>query len=43
MLLSTSAIVLVVIVTLEETIVVMRNVFNIFVFWTERLRLKRST
>ena len=41
MLLSTTEIALVVIVTLEATIIVMGNVFTIFVFWTQRLRLKR--
>ena len=42
MLLSTTAIVFVVIVTLEVTIIVTGNVFTIFVFWTQRLRLKRT-
>ena len=42
MLPSTPGIVLVVIVTLEVTIIVMGNVFTIFVFWTRRLRLKRT-
>ena len=42
MLLSTTAIVLVVIVTLQVTIIVMGNAFTIFVFWTQRLRLKRT-
>ena len=42
MLLSTTAIVFVVIVALEVTIIVMGNVFAIFVFWTQRLRLKRA-
>ena len=39
---STTVIVLVVIVTLEVTIILMGNVFTIFVFWTQRLRLKRT-
>jgi len=42
MLLSTTGIVLVAIVTLEVTIIFMGNVFTIFVFWTQRLRLKRT-
>ena len=42
MLLPTEATMLVVIVTLEITIIVMGNVFTIFVFWTQRLRLKRT-
>ena len=42
MILPTSGIVLVVIVALEVTIIVMGNVFTIFVFWTQRLRLKRT-
>ena len=42
MLLSTTAIVLVVIVTIEVTIIVMGNTLTIFVFWTQRLRLKRT-
>ena len=42
MLLSTTAIVFVVIVTIEVTIIVTENVFTIFVFWTQRLRLKRT-
>ena len=42
MLLSTTAIVLVVIVTIEVTIIVMGNALTIFVFWTQRLRLKRT-
>ena len=42
MLLSTTAIVFVVIIALEVTIIVMGNVFTIFVFWTQRLRLKRT-
>ena len=33
---------LVVIVTLQVTIIVMGNAFTIFVFWTQRLRLKRT-
>ena len=42
MLLSTTTILLVVIVTLQVTIIVMGNAFTIFVFWTQRLRLKRT-
>ena len=42
MLLSTTAIVFVVIVTIEVIIIVMGNAFTIFVFWTQRLRLKRT-
>ena len=42
MLLSTTTIVFVVIVTLQVTIIVMGNAFTIFVFWTQRLRLKRT-
>jgi len=42
MLLSTTAIVLVVIASIEVTIIVVGNVFTIFVFWTQRLRLKRT-
>jgi len=42
MLLSVTAIVFVVIVTIEVAIIVMGNVFTIFVFWTQRLRLKRT-
>ena len=42
MLLSTTAIVRVVILTLEVVVIVMGNVFTIFVFWTQRLRLKRT-
>ena len=42
MLLSTTAIVFVVIVTIEVIIILMGNVFTIFVFWTQRLRLKRT-
>ena len=42
MLLSTTAIVFVVILALEVTIIVMGNMFTIFVFWTRRLRLKRT-
>ena len=42
MLLSTTTIVLVVIVAIEVTIIVMGNAFTIFVFWTHRLRLKRT-
>ena len=42
MLLSTTAILLVVIVTIEAIIIVMGNAFTIFVFWTQRLRLKRT-
>ena len=38
----TPAIVLVVIVTLEVAIIFMGNAFTIFVFWTQRLRLKRT-
>ena len=38
----TPAIVLVVIVTLEVTIIFLGNAFTIFVFWTQRLRLKRT-
>ena len=40
--LSTTAIVLVVIVTIEVTIIVMGNAFTILVFWKQRLRLKRT-
>ena len=39
---STTAIVLIVIVTLEVIIILVGNVFTIFVFWTQRLRLKRT-
>ena len=42
MLLSTAGIVFVIIVTLEVTIILMGNVFTIFVFWTQRPRLKRT-
>ena len=42
MLLSTTTIVLVVILAIEVTIIVMGNVLTIFVFWTQRLRLKRT-
>ena len=42
MLLSTTTTVLVVIVTLEVTLIIMGNVFTIFVFWTQRLRFKRT-
>ena len=42
MLLSATATVFVVIVTLELTIIVIGNGFTIFVFWTQRLRLKRT-
>ena len=42
MLLSTTEIALVVILTLQVTIIVIGNVFTIFVFWTQRLRLKRT-
>ena len=42
MLISTTAIVFVVIVALEVTVIVTGNVFTIFVFWTQRLRLKRT-
>ena len=42
MLLSITAIVLIVIVTIEVTTIVMGNAFTIFVFWTQRLRLKRT-
>ena len=42
MLLSTTAAVFVVIVTLEVTIIVTGNVFTIFVFWSRRPRFKRT-
>ena len=42
MLLSTTAIVLVVILTIEVTMIIIGNVFTIFVFWTQRLRFKRT-
>ena len=42
MLLSTTAIVRVVILAFEVVIIVMGNVFTIFVFWIQRLRLKRT-
>ena len=42
MLLSTTEIALVVIVTTEATVIVMGNVFTVFVFWTQRLHLKRT-
>ena len=42
MVLSTTAIVLVVIVTIEVAIIVVGNLFTIFAFWTQRLRLKRT-
>ena len=42
MLLSTTAIVLVVIVALEVTIIVIGNAFTICIFWSQRLRLKRT-
>ena len=41
MLLSRTTIALFVIVALEVTIIVIGNVFTIFVFWTQRLRFKR--
>ena len=40
--LSTSAIVFIVIVTIEVIVIVMGNVFTIFVFWTQRLRFRRT-
>ena len=43
MLPSTTAIFLVIIITIEVTIIVTGNVFTIFVFWTQRLRLKRTS
>ena len=42
MLLSTTAIVRVVILAFEVVIIVVGNVFTIFVFWIQRLRLKRT-
>ena len=42
MLLSITATMFVVIVILEVVIIVTGNVFTIFVFWTQRLRLKRT-
>ena len=42
MLLSTTITVLVVIVTIEVTMIIMGNSFTIFVFWTQRLRFKRT-
>lgn len=42
MLLSTTAIVLVVLLTIEVTMIIIGNVFTIFVFWTQRLRFKRT-
>ena len=39
---STTAIVLVVIVALEVTIIVIGNAFTICIFWSQRLRLKRT-
>ena len=42
MLISTTAIVFVVIVALEVTVIIIGNVFTIFVFWIQRLRLKRT-
>ena len=42
MVVSTTAIVLVVIVTIEVAIIVVGNLFTIFAFWTQRLRLKRT-
>ena len=42
MLLSTTAIVHIVILALEVIIIIMGNVFTIFVFWTQRFRLKRT-
>ena len=39
---STTAIVLVVIVTIEVSIIIIGNVFTICIFWTQRLRLKRT-
>ena len=42
MLLSTTTIVLVVILAIEVTTIVMGNALTIFVFWTQRLRLKRT-
>ena len=42
MFLSSAAIVFVVILALEVTIIIMGNAFTIFVFWKQRLRLKRT-
>ena len=42
MFLSPTAIVFVVILALEVTIIIMGNAFTIFVFWKQRLRLKRT-
>ena len=42
MVLSTTAIVLVVIVTIEVAVIVVGNLFTIFAFWTQRHRLKRA-
>ena len=42
MFLSSTAIVFVVILALEVTIIIMGNAFTIFVFWKQRLRLKRT-
>ena len=42
MLLSATAVVFVVILAIEVTIIIIGNAFTIFVFWNQRLRLKRT-